>query len=134
MCYPGLGWGDVVSRTEALSQGLAEKVLLGKLSFWVKEKAERPWRRRVTPRGTSSVQGLHGDAGGRAVPEPKAWPIPAPHVHSDLIGHCLPHFPLWTWVMGAPGGGPGLACGDVVFAFIGLRPLNMTPLTLGLYS
>lgn len=88
----------------------------------------------MTPRGTSGVQGLHNDAGWLAVPEPRAWPIPAPHVHSDLIGHCLPHFPLWTWVMGAPGGGPGLACDDVVFALIGLRPLNMTPLTLRLYQ
>lgn len=51
MCYPGLGWGDLVSRTEALSQGLAEKVLLGKLSFWVKEKAERRWRRLGDPEG-----------------------------------------------------------------------------------
>lgn len=51
MCYPGLGWGDLVSRTEALSQGLAEKVLIGKLSFWVKEKAERRWRRLGDPEG-----------------------------------------------------------------------------------
>ena len=36
-----LGWGDGVCRTEALSQGLAEKVILGKLSFWVKKKADR---------------------------------------------------------------------------------------------
>ena len=51
MCYPGLGRRDVVSRMEALSQGLAEKVLLGKLSFWVKEKAERHWRRLGDPKG-----------------------------------------------------------------------------------
>lgn len=83
----------------------------------------------MTPRGTSGVQWSHDDAGGLAVPEPRAWPTPAPCIHSDLIGHCLPHVLLWTWAMGAPGGGPGLAFGDVVFALIGLRPLNMTPLT-----
>lgn len=88
----------------------------------------------MTPRGTSGIQGSHDDAGGLAVPEPRAWPTPAPHVHSELVGHCLPHFPLWTWAMGAPGGGPSLACGDVVFALIGLRPLNMTPWTLGLHQ
>lgn len=83
----------------------------------------------MTPRGTSRVQRSHDDTGGLAVPEPRAWPTPAPHIHSDLIGHCLPHVPLWTWATGAPGGGLGLACGHMVFAFIGLRPLNMTPLT-----
>ena len=83
----------------------------------------------MTPRGTSGVQRLHDDAGELAVPEPRAWPTPAPHIHSDLIGHCVPHVLLWTWAMGAPGGGPGLACGHMVFALTGLRPLNMTPLT-----